>query len=377
MDFELTDEQRGLVETTRALLVSAGSTAAARALSDSPDDAAGYDTELWQRGADLGWTALGIPESEGGLGLHTVELALVAAELGHGLASTPFIPTVVAADALEGSSAGERSKLLQSIAEGSLIGTWAFAEAGRAWGPEGIGTVAERVGDGYRLTGSKVSVPDADGAQLLIVDALLDGAPARFAVPADADGVGIVRQRTMDVTRSYCDVRFDGVTVGEAALCASGEAARESLERTLALNTILVCAEMVGIGQRLLEMTVDYVKERVQFGRAVGSFQAVKHKCSDMRILVQASTAATYHAAMAFDADAPDRARAVSIAKAYTSDAVNQVSAHALQLHGGMGFTWEHDLHLYLRRARVNALLSGDARHHRELLCRMLEESVA
>jgi len=196
-------------------------------------------------------------------------------------------------------------------------------------------------------------------------------------VPTDATGVRISRQQTLDVTRSYCDVTFDEVAVGSDALCVAGPAAREALDATMRLHTVLLCAELVGIGARMLAMTVDYVKDRVQFGRPVGSFQAVKHQCADIRMWVQACTAATYHAAMALDGDAADAAHAVSVAKVYVSDAIGRIAGNALQLHGGIGFTWEHDLHLYIRRARANALLSGDSAHHRELLCRMAEARLA
>ncbi|MGE2692819.1 acyl-CoA dehydrogenase family protein [Mycolicibacterium pulveris] len=370
MDFELTDVQRGLADATRSLLTSRDSVARARDLIDGGQ---GFDVALWRQGAQLGWPALAIAEDDGGLGQQSADLALVAVELGYGLASTPFIPVIVAADALGRSQYGEKSKLLQSISEGTLIASWAFAEHGQPWSTTGIGTVAQRHGANYVLTGAKVSVQDADSAHLLIVDALLDDAPARFVVPADAEGLQITRQRTLDVTRSYCDVTLGGVTVDAAALGDVGDDARCSMTRSIQLNTVLVCAELVGIGQRLLTMTVDYVKERVQFGRPVGSFQAVKHKCADMRIWVQASTAATYYAAMALDSDDQNIDRAVSVAKAYVSDAINRVAGEALQLHGGIGFTWEHDLHLYLRRARTNALLSGDASEHREKLCREIE----
>lgn len=368
----LTDEQRGLVDSTRSLLTSMGSTTRARSLIDSDE---GFDGELWLRGAELGWPAVAIAEAAGGLGLQSVDLALVAAELGHGLAATPFISTVVVADALDAGGHPEKAKLLQRISEGTLIATWAFTEFGQPWGPEGLTATSDRAGDGYRIDGHKVSVPDADGAQLLLVDANLDGEPARFLVPSDAAGVRITRQHTLDVTRSYCEVALDNVQVDAAALGAVGSDARDAIQRSMALNTVLVCAELTGIGQRLLTMTVDYVKDRVQFGRPVGSFQAVKHKCADMRIWVQASTAAMLYAAMAIDADRSDGERAASIAKAYISEAINRVAGHALQLHGGIGFTWEHDLHLYLRRARADALLSGDARYHREQLCRFLEDS--
>ncbi|OBH44197.1 acyl-CoA dehydrogenase family protein [Mycobacterium mantenii] len=370
MDFELTDEQRGLVDSTRSLLATKFPVSRARELIDGER---GFDAELWRHGAELGWPALAIAESDGGLGQQAIDLALVATELGRGLACTPFIPTVVAADALGRASYEHAPKLLHALAEGSLIATWAFAEFGQPWSVDANSTQARRHADGYLLHGAKVSAQDADTAEILLVDAILDDSPARFTVPTCAPGVEIRRQRTLDVTRSYCDVTFEEVPVAASALVLSGDAARHSIARTMQLNTVLMCAELVGIGQRLLAMTIDYVKDRIQFGRPVGQFQAVKHKCADMRMWVQASTAATYHAAMALDSEHPSADRSVSSAKAYVSDAVNRVAGNALQLHGGIGFTWEHDLHLYLRRARVNSMLCGDARHHREVLCQLVE----
>lgn len=370
MDFHPTEEQVGLVETTRSLLASKASLETARALADSP---VCFDTELWQAGAELGWPALAIPESDGGLGQHCIDLALICIELGRGLATTPFIPTTVVADAVMRSDLDERTKLLRSMADGTLTAAWAFAEAGRSWSTSGIQANAEQRGRGYTLSGMKVAVQDADSAQLVLVDALLNGRPARFLVPTDSVCLQVHREHTLDVTRSYCDVVFDDVAVPESARCDGIEGAETSIARSMQLNTTLICAELVGIGERLLEMTVDYVRQRIQFGRPVGSFQAIKHKCADMRIWVQASTAATYFAALAIDSPHHDGAHATSVAKAYVSDAINKVAGEALQLHGGIGFTWEHDLHLYLRRARVNALLFGDTVYHREQLCRTLE----
>ncbi|KUH70768.1 acyl-CoA dehydrogenase [Mycolicibacterium novocastrense] len=367
MNFDLTDEQRGLIEVTRELLERQSSVEAARALIDGP---AGYDQQLWHKGAELGWPALAIPEADGGLGQQVIEWALVAVELGRGLASTPFLPTAVVADAVTRSTVEGRAELLSALASGTQTATWAFAEVGRPWSVAGIQTTATRDGSGYVLNGAKASVQDADSAATLLVDAVLDGRPARFLVPAEATGVKIERQHTLDVTRRFCDVVFDGVTLEGTAVLAEGAAAEESIARSGQLAAVLTCAELVGIGERLLEVTVAYVKERVQFGRAVGSFQAVKHKCADMRIWSQSCAAATYFAAMTLDSEHHDSAHAASVAKAYVSDAVNRLAGEALQLHGGIGFTWEHDLHLYLRRARVGAALYGDADHHREQLFR-------
>ncbi|VEG40183.1 acyl-CoA dehydrogenase domain-containing protein [Mycolicibacterium flavescens] len=367
MNFDLTDEQRGLIDVTRELLERHSSVTAARALIDGPT---GYDEQLWRKGAELGWPALAIPEADGGLGQQSIELALVATELGRGLASTPFLPTAVVADAVSRSAAACRTELLAALASGTQTAAWAFAEAGRPWSVEGIQTTATRDGSGYVISGAKASVQDADSAATLLVDAVLGGRPARFLVPADTTGVKIERQHTLDVTRRYCDVVFDAVALDGAVLLAEGAAAEDSIARSGRLAAVLTCAELVGIGERLLELTVAYVKERVQFGKAVGSFQAVKHKCADMRIWIQSSAAATYFAAMTLDSEHRDSAHAASVAKAYASEAVNRLAGEALQLHGGIGFTWEHDLHLYLRRARVGAALYGDADHHREQLCR-------
>jgi alkylation response protein AidB-like acyl-CoA dehydrogenase len=367
VNFDLTDEQRGLVDVTRELLDRHSSVTASRALIDG---AAGYDEQLWRKGVELGWPALAIPEADDGLGQQSIELTLVAIELGRGLASTPFLPTVVVADALTRSTAPSRSELLSALASGAQTASWAFAEVGRPWSTAGIQTTATRDGSGYVITGAKASVQDADSAATLLVDAMLDGRPARFLVPADATGVKIERQHTLDVTRRYCDVVLDGAMVDGSALCAEGADAEKSIARSGELAAVLTCAELVGIGERLLDLTVAYVKERVQFGKPVGSFQAVKHKCADMRIWAQSSAAATYFAAMTLDSEHHDSAHAAGVAKAYVSDAVNRLAGEALQLHGGIGFTWEHDLHLFLRRARVGAALYGDADHHREQLCR-------
>ncbi|MGB8405881.1 MAG: acyl-CoA dehydrogenase family protein [Mycobacterium sp.] len=370
MEFELTDEQRGLVESSRSLLAAKAPLAATRKLIEGT---AGFDPEVWQLGAQIGWPALAIPEADGGLGQQLVDLALVADELGQSLTPTPFIPTVVVADAIARSDLADRTKMLQSIAEGSATAAWAFAEPGQKWSPDGIRTTGAKRSTGYVLNGTKANVQDADSAQWLLVDALVDTRPARFIVPADSAGIRIERQHTLDVTRNYCDVIFDDVTVSDEAMYAAGDLAESEIERSSHVDVVLACAELTGVGKKLQDLTVDYVAQRVQFGRPVGSYQAVKHKCANIRMWVQSTTAATYYAAMAVDALTSDRAQAVSVAKVCASEAIPRVAGEALQLHGGVGFTWEHDLHLYLRRARTNALLHGDATHHRELLCTYVE----
>lgn len=369
MEFRLSDEQRALIDSTRSLLTDQGSMSATRSLIETGQ---GYDPKLWHTGAALGWVAIAVDEEHGGLGLGVVEQCLVAIEHGRSLAPTPFIPAAVVADALALHSKVD-DPVLEAIVAGESTAAWAFAERGRQWSLDGVRLRAQMRDNRYVLSGAKANVQDAATAEWLLVDvALDDGSPARLLISAAAEGVTRSMQANLDVTRAYSDISFDDVVVEQSALLVSGPPAAADISRSLALGTVLTCAEMVGVGAALLEMTIEYVKNREQFGRPVGSFQAVKHKCSDMRIWLQGATASTYYAAMAIDAAANDAAFAVSAAKAYASDAINRLAGEALQLHGGIGFTWEHDLHLYLRRARTNSLLFGDSVHHRELLCRLV-----
>jgi alkylation response protein AidB-like acyl-CoA dehydrogenase len=370
MDFQFSEVQRGLRDSTRSLLAAKYSLASLRNHIDSQAD---YDTRLWRYGAELGWPALAVPEDDGGLGQGIVELTIVAIEHGRCLLPSPFIPTVVVADAVARSAMENRSEILSALLDGSATAGWAFAERGQPFSWDHLRTRAYEEAQGYVINGAKAHTQDAGSARWLLVDGVLDDQPARFVVEADAPGVQLHRMHALDVGRSYYDVTFDEVHVPRDALCSNRSDPALDVERSSHIAAVLACAEMVGIGERLLEMTVQYAKDRVQFGRPIGSFQAVKHKCADMRLWLQASTATTYHAAMRLDAQTDDHARAVSVAKAYASQAICRLAGEALQIHAGIGFTWEHDLHLYLRRARTNALLYGDVAHHRELLCRSLE----
>ena len=374
MDFEFTEEQRALQESTRGLLTAKAPLETTRGLSETADD---YDAKLWQQGVELGWPALAVPEELGGLGQQLIDLAIVAIEHGRLLLPSPFIPSVVVADALAGKPSTGRPEMLSELLAGSVTPAWAFGERARPWSVASLGLRAQATPTGYVLAGEKAHVQDAGSAHWLLVDAVLDGQASRFVVPAGTAGMTLHREQTLDITRAYYDISFDQVAIPRECLFATGSEAAQAMEHSMQMATVLACAELVGIGQRLLEMTVQYVKDRVQFGRPIGSFQAVKHKCATMRMWVQAATAATYYAAMSVDDRADDRARAVSVAKVYTSEVICRAAGEALQLHGGVGFTWEHDLHLYIRRAKANAMLYGDTTHHREMLCRALERSGA
>jgi len=363
MDFELTDEQAMLREASRDLLSDRAPVAVLRTQVDDADE---VDPTLWRLAGELGWTGLLVDEEHGGSGQGLVEASLVAQEIGRAVARGPFLPALVVARAVARDGAEElRAEVLPTLAEGDAWATWAFAEPGRPWTVEGLGATAVTDGDEVVLSGTKTAVQDADGARWLLVTALEDGVPASFLVDRDAPGISVRRQRTLDLTRSFAEVRLQDVRVPASRRLGGGVAA---VRRLLDDAAVLHAAATLGTLERMLELTVEYVQVRVQFGRPIGSSQAVKQICATMAMHVQGARAATWYAAMATDAAAGDAARAACVAASYTSAVAGEVAGSALQLHGGIGFTWEHDLHLYLRRAKSDAVLFGDIPVHRARL---------
>ncbi|MFD7205473.1 acyl-CoA dehydrogenase family protein [Streptomyces sp. NPDC059893] len=368
MDFELSDEQAMLRGASRDLL----------------SDHASAPDEVWRLAADLGWPGLAVPEEYGGTGQGVVELALVEEELGRFRGPAPFLPTVLVARALaRDGSPRIREEVLPVLAEGAAWAAWAFAEPRSPWTPDGIRATARTEGDSVVLDGVKTAVQDADGARWLLVTACLDssggdggrgGVPVSFLVDRAAPGVTVRRQRSLDLTRTSYEVRLDGVRVPAERRLGGGPGA---VQRLLDDASVLVAADTLGVMDRLLDMTVSYMKVRVQFGQPLGSFQAVKHACASMAVAVQGTRAATAYAAMAADAGSSDAARAACVAASYASAAAGEVAGSALQLHGGIGFTWEHELHLYLRRAKTDAVLYGDASVHRDRLCTLIRPTHA
>jgi alkylation response protein AidB-like acyl-CoA dehydrogenase len=344
------DELAALRETARSLLEHAAPTSRVRELGGATD------TELWRRIADAGWLAMALPETAGGAGAGLAELAVVTEELGRTLAGSAFIATVLAARCL--ASAGDaHSKVLDQIASGAATATVCLAEAEAGWDAAAGQTSAAPDGT---LTGRKILVPDAAEARFLIVSAQAPTGPELFLV--DAAAVEVQATTSLDLTRRFAEVELHGVPA--AALGAGSKAVTVLLHEGAAL----FCAETVGAASRLLEMTTVYARERKQFGRPIGSFQAVKHRCANMLIGLEASRAATDVAVRSLDASAPDATRELSAAKAFVGDACARLAADALQVHGGIGFTWELDVHLYLRRIRSNRALFGTPSWHRERL---------
>ncbi|MFD3377444.1 MULTISPECIES: acyl-CoA dehydrogenase family protein [unclassified Streptomyces] len=370
MDFELSEEQGMLREASRGLLSDRAPIEHVRAWMERDED---VDPEVWRLTADLGWPGLGLPEEYGGSGQGLVELALVAEELGRALGRGPFTPTAIVGRAVANAGSPElRSEVLPVLATGSSWATWAFAEPRAPWSLGGVRVTARPDADAFVLDGVKTAVQDAGGARWLLVTARQDDVPASFLVDRDTPGVTVRRQRVLDPTRAFHEVRLDGVRVPHDRRLTGGPA---EIQRLLDEASVLRCADALGVMRRMLELTVEHTTTRVQFGQPIGTFQAVKHASADMALLVHGAGAATAYAAMAADAGADDAARAACAAASYVAAGAGEVAGRALQLHGGIGFTWEHDLHLYLRRARADSVLYGDAAVHRDRLCTLLRPS--
>lgn len=378
MDFGFSDEQDMLRQTARAFLQENCPTTFVRQMME---DERGYSPKLWKDMAELGWLGLAFPEAYGGQGLGFVDLTVILEEMGAALLPSPFLSTVLLAGQtlLVGGSEAQKNAYLPKIADGSLIATLAMTEPSGRFDAEGIAEVkAAAEGDGFRLSGTKLFVLDAHVADVMIVAARTKEAGDKsfgislFLVDRNTPGVTITVLKTMDQTRKQCEVVFDQVQVGRERLLGMLDMGWPILHKVLNIATVALCAEMVGGAQRVLDISVNYAKERVQFGRPIGSFQAIKHKCADMMLQVESAKSAAYYAAWAVDEDAAEAPMAVSMAKAYCSDAYRNTAGEGIQVHGGIGFTWEHDMHLYFKRAKYSEFTFGDAAYHRELVAQEL-----
>lgn len=372
MQFDLSDDQLMVQETTRRFLETEFPITRVR---DLIDDEVGFDRSLFSQGAELGWFSLLVPEADGGGSLSgepATDAALIVEELGRAVFCGPVIPCNVVADAIARSgSDAQRAAHLGGIIAGETIATWAFAEDNDRWDSVGVHLRAEPHDDGFRLTGTKTFVQDAHAADLILVTARTDDGLAQFLVPAGTDGMTITPLECLDLGRRFADVDFDAVIVGaDDVLGIAGEAAN-AVERQRDLATALLCAETVGTLDVCFAMTLEYTKTRKAFGRPIGSFQALKHRLADMSLWLESSKAAAVAATQAVDHDI-DRADAVSVAKSYISDRGPAIVRDCLQLHGGIGFTWEFDLHLYLRRVESNAALYGSVADHQDRLAEIV-----
>jgi alkylation response protein AidB-like acyl-CoA dehydrogenase len=369
VDFSISDEQEELRRSVRQFLADKSPAYEVRRLMETPT---GYDPAVWEQlASQLGLTGLIVPEEYGGSGFGYGELVVVLEEMGRTLVCTPYFSTVVLGTnaILAAGDEDARKELLPGIASGTVIATLAVAEEDGSWDSRDLRLEARRSGDGYVLNGQKMYVIDGHIADLIIAVAQLDRGVAFFAVPGDADGLDRELLPTLDMTRKQARLEFNDTP---ARLIGSPQRAEQALANTLDLAVIALAAEMVGGAQRCLDMSVDYAKTRVQFGRPIGSFQAIKHKCADMLLEVESARSAAYYAAWAAAAGSDERPAVASLAKAFCSEAYFHAAAENIQIHGGIGFTWEHDAHLYFKRAKSCELLFGDSDYHRELLAQRI-----
>ena len=371
MDLSLTEEQELLQNSARDFLRQECPTTHVRAMEE---DDTGYSPELWKQIAELGWTGLMFPEQYGGSGYSFIELCVLMEEFGRALLPSPFHSTVLTfgLPILFGGSAAQKQSALPAIVEGKLLGTLALTEPSASFEPSGISVRADSRNGTFVINGTKLFVLNAHTADSLLVAVRTrdSGGPENgislLLVPGKAPGVEVTPLHTIASDRQ-CEVEFRHVEVGADALVGTLNEGWPLIKKTLDYATVAKCAEMVGMAQVAFDMAVDYAKNRVQFGRPIGSFQAIKHKCSDMIIDVDGSRFITYRAAWCL-AKGLDAAKDIAMAKAWTSDACRRVCAQAHQIHGGIGFTKEYDLQLYFRRAKQGEVLYGDADVHREVV---------
>ena len=369
MNFAFSEEQEELRRITRQFLESKSPETEVRRLMDTTD---GYDPAVWgQMAGELGLQSLTIPEEYGGQGYTYVELTVVLEEMGRALLAAPFFSTVALATNTILHSGDEQAKkdLLPGIASGETIATLAFTEPNGRWDTTGIEATATRSGDGWTIDGTKMFVLDGHVANLILVAARTGDGISLFRVEGDAAGLTRTPLATMDQTRKQAKLEFSGTP---ATLLGEENGGEAVLGRVLDLAAVALAAEQVGGAQRVLDMSVQYAKDRVQFGRPIGSFQAIKHKCADMLLEVESAKSAAYYAAWCAAELNDELPEVACLAKAYCSEAYFHSAAENIQIHGGIGFTWEHPAHLYFKRAKSSELLFGDPTYHRELLAQRL-----
>ncbi|MDH3293884.1 MAG: acyl-CoA/acyl-ACP dehydrogenase [Acidimicrobiia bacterium] len=368
MNFAFSEEQEQLRQFVRSFLEDKSSEAAVREQMETDK---GYDDAVWsQMAQQLGLQSLIIPEEYGGQGYGFVELGVVLEEMGRALLCAPFFSGVMATAALLSSGDDEAKKThLPGIASGETIATVAFTEENGRWDESGITMEAASSGDGHTLSGTKSFVIDGHVANLVLVAARTGSGVSLFAVDGDASGLGRESLATMDQTRKQARLTFDNTP---ATLIGADGDGWNTLSTMLDLAAVALAAEQVGGAQFVLEMAVQYAKDRVQFGRPIGSFQAIKHKCADMLLEVESAKSAAYYAMWCASEMNDELPSVASLAKAYCSEAYFHAAAENIQIHGGIGFTWEHPAHLYFKRAKSSELMFGDPAYHRELLAQRI-----
>jgi alkylation response protein AidB-like acyl-CoA dehydrogenase len=377
MDIGFTEEQELLRETARRFLESECNTQFVRRRMAEPT---AVTDEFWQKLAEQGWLGIVYPEDEGGSGLGLVDLVVLMEEMGRAVMPGPFLATVLLGGAAigEAGSAAQRRNWLPEIAAGRAKAALAWTEPNLRWDAAGIAMPAREAGSGFTLSGTKLFVGDAHLADILVVAArsrdgsTMEDGVSLFLVPQDTRGLAITVLPTIDETRKLCEVRLDNVALPASELLGEIHQGWAPLSRVIARATVALAAEMCGGAQQVLDMTVAYAKIRIAFGKPIGSYQGVKHQAADMLVAIENAKSLTYYAAWAVDEGLDEAPLAVSMAKAAASDMYRKVAGTGIQLHGGIGMTWEHDLQLYFKRAKASEVAFGDASWHRERVARLM-----
>ncbi len=373
MDFGFSQEQEMLRATARKFFENECTSEFVRARMEED---AGVTPEFWKKLAEQGWLGLVYPEEFGGTGLGFVDLTVLMEEMGRAVMPGPFFSTLLGGlTVLEAGSTEQKKEWLAKLSDGAAKASLAWTEPSARWDAAGITTAARSAGGKWTLSGTKLFVPDAHLADVLVVVARTsegkrpeDGV-SLFLVERGAKGLETKLLPTMDQTRKLCEVKLVDTP---ATPLGAKDAGWARLERVVQRATVALCAEMCGGAQKVLDMTTEYAKIRIAFGKPIGSYQGVKHRAADMLVDVENAKSLTYYAAWAVDENVPEAALACSMAKAYTSDAYRKVAGAGIQLHGGIGFTWEHDLHLYFKRAKSSEFTFGDATYHREKVAQLI-----
>jgi alkylation response protein AidB-like acyl-CoA dehydrogenase len=378
MDIGFTEEQELLRETARKFLDGECDSRFVRARMAEP---AAMTDEFWQKLAAQGWLGIVYPEAYGGSGLGLVDLVVLMEEMGRRVMPGPFLSTVLLGGVAiaEAGTPAQRREWLPGIVAGEKKAALAWTEPQLRWDAAGIALAARETPGGFTLSGSKLFVGDAHLADILVVVArtrdgsTMEDGVSLFLVPRGTSGMTVATMPTIDETRKLCEVRLDNVALPAAALLGEKHAGWATLARVAARATVALCAEMCGGAQQVLDMTVDYAKLRIAFGKPIGSYQGVKHQAADMLVALENAKSLTYYAAWALDEGEAEAPLAVAMAKAAASDMARKVAGAGIQLHGGIGMTWEHDLQLYFKRAKAAEVMFGDAAWHRERVARLME----
>jgi alkylation response protein AidB-like acyl-CoA dehydrogenase len=373
VEYNLTPEQALFRDTTRGFLEKEAPLTKVRELAVSP---VGFDPEWWRRGAELGWASMLVAPAMGGdsiSGNGMLDMAIVAEEMGRLVSPGPLVPVNVVAMALsEASNAEDHAEVIERLMSGTAIASWAVYEPDRGWDPAALAVTATRDGDDYILTGTKDRVDSGDQADYLLVTARAGEGLTQFLVPVTAAGVTVTRDQSLDLVRRFATVRLEEVRISPSGLVGAPGDGAAATARQLQTAVALQCAELTGAAGRVFEFTVQWAFDRYSFGRPLASYQALKHRFADMRLWLEASQAAAGAAAKAVPAGGTEAAELTSVAKAYIGERATDIIQDCVQLHGGIGVTWEHDIHLYLRRATVDRALWGTPSEHRRLLADIL-----